>query len=157
MAKGNSDADSYPMVGFFFTLEVAGITEQSNEVGFQDVRGLSFDIQTEEIQEGGELFSYKVPVSVKFPNLVLKRGMIKAHSALWDWCAACVEGGSFPKKIKPKLVTLKLLSPENKKIVMSWKFERAYPIKYEISGFNAQSQEILVENIELCYRSFSKS
>ena len=43
---------------------------------FQEVSGLSIEIEVEEFAEGGEnTFLHQVPVRSKFPNLVLKRGM----------------------------------------------------------------------------------
>ena len=50
-----------------------GMNKQE-EQRFQDVSGLSFEIETETFVEGGEnRFEYKLPKRIKYPNLVLKR------------------------------------------------------------------------------------
>ena len=60
-------------VGFHFKVEFTGIETTQNDHQFQSVSGLSIDLETEEIAEGGEnRFKHKIPVRTKFPNLVLK-------------------------------------------------------------------------------------
>lgn len=67
----------YPPVGFHFLVEFEGLGTESKDHQFQSVSGLSVDIETEEIAEGGEnRFKHKFPVKTKYPNLVLKRGLL---------------------------------------------------------------------------------
>ena len=77
----------YPPGGFHFKVEFLGIsgTSTDTEQRFQEVSGLSFEIETEELVEGGEnRFAYKLPKRAKYPNLVLKRGLLRG-TALLDW------------------------------------------------------------------------
>lgn len=124
------------------------------EAGFQEISGISADLQTEEVIEGGEnRFVHKLPKHVKYPNLQLKRGFVARYSDLNTWCEETILEAKFP--IIPKLVVVSLLN-EAKLPLMSWKFQNAYPVKYEVSGFNAETSQILVENIELAYQRFEK-
>ncbi|NQY01119.1 MAG: phage tail protein, partial [Flavobacteriaceae bacterium] len=73
-------------VGFHFKVEFTGIETTQNDHQFQSVSGLSIDLETEEIAERGEnRFKHKIPVRTKFPNLVLKRGLLM-DSGVIDWC-----------------------------------------------------------------------
>jgi phage tail-like protein len=142
----------YPPVGFHFKVVLDGNTNE--DTSFQEVSGLSAEIRTEDITEGGEnRFVYKVPKTVQYSNLVLKRGLATANSPLVTWCKATIEGGTF--NITKKQVEIMLLDEEHNPL-MTWKLENAYPIKYNISNFNAERTELVIENIELVYTRFMK-
>src|SRR4026209_1675348 len=80
-------ASYHPPAGFHFKVEFIGVSGMGSdtEQRFQEVSGLSFEIETEILREGGEnRFSYKLPKRAKYPNLVLKRGLLKGTKML-DW------------------------------------------------------------------------
>ena len=80
----------YPPVGFHFKVEFQDIENRTNDHQFQSVSGLSVDLETEEIAEGGEnRFKHKIPVRTKYPNLVLKRGLL-IDSGLIEWCKKAI-------------------------------------------------------------------
>ena len=136
----------YPPLGFHFLVEFGN---QKDEYQFQSVSGLSVDLETEEIKEGGEnRFKYKLPVRAKYPNLVLKRGLI-ADSKLIDWCKAAVESFDF----EPTDLIIKLLNQENQPLI-TWNVVNAYPVKWSVGDFNAEESRIVIETIELSYSYF---
>ncbi len=140
----------YPPVGFHFKVEFNGITTQDTDFQFQSVAGLTVDIETEEFSEGGEnRFKHKFPVRTKFPNLVLKRGMV-TDSKLIDWCRDAIESFQFA----PVDLTVKLLNEENNPLV-TWNVVRAYPVKWNVSDLSAEESKIVVETIELSYNYFT--
>src|SRR3990170_8771913 len=67
-----------PPIGFRFKVEFQGIDGLTdNDVLFQEVNGLTTEIETEEIKDGANpMRTYKFPKKVKYPNLILKRGML---------------------------------------------------------------------------------
>ena len=66
----------YPPVGFHFRVVFEGPFGDA-DMRFQNVSGLSAEIGTETLEEGGEnRFSHRLPTTPKYPNLVLKRGML---------------------------------------------------------------------------------
>lgn len=143
-------ANYYPPVGFHFLVEFEGLGSQAKDHQFQSVSGLSVDIETEEIAEGGEnRFKHKLPVKAKYPNLTLKRGML-IDSAVIDWCRDAIENFSF----KPVNLTIKLLDEEHQPLV-SWNVVHAYPIKWAVEDFNAEESKLVVENFELTYNYFT--
>ena len=140
----------YPPVGFHFKVEFNGITTQDTDFQFQSVAGLSVDIETEEFSEGGEnRFKHKFPVRTKFPNLVLKRGMV-TDSNLIDWCRDAIESFLF----EPVDLTVKLLNEEQEPMV-TWNVVHAYPVKWNLSDLNAEENKIAIETIELAYNYFT--
>ncbi len=140
----------YPPVGFHFKVEFDGFASDGNDTKFQSVSGLSVDLETEEIAEGGEnRFKHKLPVKTKFPNLVLKRGIL-IDSELIAWCKDAIENFSF----SPKNLTVKLLNEEGDPI-MTWNVNHAYPVKWNIEAFNAEESKLVAETIELTYNFFT--
>lgn len=140
----------YPPVGFHFSVEFEGLGTDAKDHQFQSVSGLSVDIETEEIAEGGEnRFKHKLPVKTKYPNLTLKRGML-IDSAVIDWCRDAIENFSF----KPVNLTIKLLNEEHQPLI-SWNVVHAYPVKWSIEDFNAEESKLVVENFELTYNYFT--
>jgi phage tail-like protein len=143
-------ANYYPPVGFHFLVEFQGLGTEQKDHQFQSVSGLSVDIETEEIAEGGEnRFKHKLPVKTKYPNLVLKRGVL-IDSKVIDWCKDAIENFQF----KPVNLTVKLLNEQHQPLV-SWNVVHAYPIKWSVEDFNAQESKLVVESFELTYNYFT--
>lgn len=137
----------YPPLGFHFTV-VLDISDK--EFQFQSVSGLSAELETEEIAEGGEnRFKHTLPVRAKYQNLVLKRGLV-VKSGLINWCRDAIENFI----IKPTNITISLLNEENQPLA-SWKVINAYPVKWDISDFNAEENKIVIETLELTYSYFT--
>ena len=143
----------YPPVGFHFKVSfLPGIfTEKDN--AFQEVSGISMELETEDIREGGTQYSaHKVPKQTKFEDLVLKRGLVTMASPLALWCFNTL-GNSTMIPIVPQIITLQLLD-DMKIPKMAWSFHDAYPFKWEVSGFNAQENNIVVESMSFKYNYF---
>ncbi|KUJ62163.1 glycerol acyltransferase [Flavobacteriaceae bacterium CRH] len=143
-------ANYYPPVGFHFLVEFEGLGSKEKDHQFQSVSGLSVDIETEEIAEGGEnRFKHKLPVKTKYPNLTLKRGIL-IDSVVIDWCRNAIENFSF----KPVNLTVKLLNEKHQPLV-SWNVVHAYPVKWSVEDFNAEESKLVIENVELTYNYFT--
>lgn len=143
----------YPPVGFYFRVEIAGLVEKgTTDSNFQEVSGLTAEIEVEKYQEGGENgFQHNLPKPAKFPNLVLKRGLL-TDSKMITWLNDAIQ--SF--KFAPKDVTVILMNKEGEPLV-SWEFTGAYPIKWDISAFNSMDNSIVSETIELVFKSSRRS
>ncbi|MHA7059800.1 phage tail protein [Aquimarina sp. M1] len=143
-------ATYYPPVGFHFSVEFTGLSTGEKDHQFQSVSGLTVDIETEEITEGGEnRFKHKVPVRTKYPNLVLKRGLL-VDSKVVDWCKKAVENFDF----EPIDLIVKLLNEKHEPL-LSWNIVHAYPIKWSIADFNAEESKVVIETIELVYNYYN--
>ncbi|SDL83018.1 phage tail protein [Kriegella aquimaris] len=140
----------YPPVGFHFKVNFDGVSKNNEDYRFQSVSGLSVDIETEDYAEGGEnRFKHKLPVKTKFPNLVLKRGML-LDSEVIAWCQDAIENFVF----KPANITIDLLDEEHSPL-KTWNIVNAYPVKWSVEDFNAQESKLVIESIELAYNYFT--
>ena len=145
-----SNLEYYPPVGFHFRVEFQGIDGLATiDTYFQEVSGLSFDIEPETVKEGGEnRFSYKLPTRASYPNLVLKRGLL-TDSGLMSWVNDAVE----TMEVSLATVIVSLLN-ENHEPLQTWRCVNAWPQKWSISNFNAENSELVVETLELVYQYY---
>jgi len=61
-------AKQYPPVGFHFRVVFSGIGDSDVDSRFQSVSGLSMELETETVKEGGEnRYEHVLPVRSKFP------------------------------------------------------------------------------------------
>ena len=138
-----------PPVGFHFKVEVQGLNPVADDLRFTEVGGLSIEVATEEMAEGGEnRFVQRYPGRAKYGDLVLKRGLLK-KSAVWDWARQCIED----LDIAPQDVDVTLLNAEHEPL-MSWHVVGAFPVKWSVSDFNASANAFVVETLTLAYRHF---
>lgn len=143
-------ANYYPPVGFHFRVEVLGLTANANDVRFTEVSGLSVEMGTEEIAEGGEnRFIQKFPVRAKYPELVLKRGLL-TDSEIAGWIRRCVEDFD----IQPKNIDISLLNEKHQPLI-TWHVVNAYPTKWAVSDLNASNNAVVIETLQFFYQYFS--
>ena len=144
-----------PPTGFHFVLRMElPITEFPGipDIGFTDVSGLDITVGVEEFKEGGEnRFAHKLPSSVSYSNLTLKRGLLVGSQA-WDWFKTSLDEFKF----SPKDINLILLNGDHLPI-QAWNFKSAYPVKWSISKFNSISNEVAIESFEIAYESFTRT
>ncbi len=137
----------YPPLGFHFKVEFANL---KSEIEFQSVSGLTVDLDTEDIAEGGEnRFKHRLPVRTRYSKLVLKRGLL-TDSSLIKWCRDAVEEFN----ISPTDITISLQNEEHEPL-MTWNVVHAYPVKWSMGDFNAEQSQIVIETIELVYNYFN--
>ena len=143
-------ANYYPPVGFHFKVEVLGLPPNSHDVRFTEVSGLSVEMGTEEVAEGGEnRFIQKYPLRAKYPELVLKRGLL-LNSEIVKWVRECIEDF----KIQPRNIDIKLLNEQHQPLV-TWHLVNAYPTKWSVSDLNASNSAVSIETLQLLYQYFT--
>ncbi|NQD38316.1 phage tail protein [Permianibacter sp. IMCC34836] len=141
----------YPPVGFHFKVEVAGIPPDGNDVRFSEISGLSVELATEEVAEGGEnRFVQKYPNRAKYPELVLKRGLL-LKSEIWNWVRDNIE----KDVLSPRNIVVKLLN-ENHDPLLTWTVVNAFPTKWAVSDLNASSNAVVVESLQFYYQYFTQ-
>lgn len=142
-------ANYYPPPGFHFKVEVLGLPPNDHDARFTEVGGLSVEMGTEEVAEGGEnRFIQKFPTRTKYPELVLKRGLL-LNSEIVKWIRRCLED----LIIEPKNIDVKLLN-ENHEPLMTWHLVNAYPTKWAVSDLNASSNAVVIESLQFFYQYF---
>jgi phage tail-like protein len=136
-----------PYGGYNFEILINGISDDGTAVkgSFAEVTGLEVDIQPIEYRNGAEDITVrKIPGLKKFPNIVLKRGIL-GDVALWNWIQEAMDG-----KVQRTEGSVVLLD-ENKQEVMRWNFKRGWPCKWTGPGLNAKNNEIGMESLEICH------
>jgi len=148
----------HPPAGFHFKVELTGVAGMGDtEQRFQEVSGLSFEIETEILREGGEnRFEYKLPKRAKYPNLVLKRGLLPG-TAFLDWFKSAMETYFTVAlyEFKPADISITLLDEADQPLAI-WNVKQAYPLKWSVSDFKATDNSLVIETIELAYQYFER-
>lgn len=136
---------------FYFSVSITGMG--GSDAAFQEVSGLSKELGIEEVVCGGEnRFKYRLPAQTSFQNLVLRRGVVKAESALIGWVKDTLDNG-LSAPIKTRDIKVWLLD-ENGHISMDWNFISAWPVKWSASNLRSQESEIFIETLEFAYQYF---
>ena len=138
----------YPPSAFYFKVEFFS-PYGKGDTSFQEVSGIGAEIETEEVAEGGDQYVHRLPKSIKYPRLVLKRGIATINSPLVKWCKSVLEAGFIASIVA--LPLLVFLMNEDKVPIRAWSFANAYPVKWDIDAFNSTKNEVAIETIELSY------
>ena len=140
----------YPPVGFFFQVDFTGIGNKDSDNCFQSISGLSVDLQTESVKEGGEnRFEHVLPVRTKYQNLVLKRGLIK-DSGIIKWMIDTFQS----LQVRPVDLTITLFN-ETRQPLMVWNVVQAWPKKWSVEDLSAMDSKVLIESMEMQYQYFT--
>ncbi len=138
----------YPPLGFHFLVEF-DLPELATEFRFREVSGLSRELEEETHAEGGEnRFSHRLPGRARYGDLVLKRGLL-VDSALKEWCDDAI----LDLEIRPANLLVSLLNEKHEPL-QSYSVVSAWPKKWSLSDFNAESSEVVIESLELAYQYF---
>lgn len=142
-----STATSYPPVGFYFNVSIDG-----KQLAFQEVSGLDYEVDVETVKGGGEnAYEIRLPGRLKYNNVVLKRGFIEdGNSEFQKFQERFTVQKGLDKAIKTMPVTIDLLD-ENQEVLASWSLLHAYPVKWNVSPFNAMESKIVIESIEFAH------
>lgn len=139
----------YPFTGFHFLVVFEIFPQVPNDFRFQEVTGLNVDVNLDTYNEGGEnRFVHRLPGRTKYSDLVLKRGMTLV-SGVTAWCIDAIENFNY----QPTNMLISLLN-EDHLPVSSWYVANAIPIKYDLSGLNAEQNQIVIESMTLRYEFY---
>jgi len=147
----NDNFDSQRVTAATFLVEVDGV-----EIGrFTEISGLQVTVETEDVQEGGQNgFVHKLPGRMSWPNIVLKRGITQTDSLI-QWLTKS-SGEQFAvnnNSLKRSTAAITLIGPAGKRL-RAWEFEGAFPVKWSGPNFSVTSNEIAMEELEICHHGF---
>ena len=117
------------------------------DIRFQRVSGLSAEIETTTVEEGGQnLYTHRLPKRVGYQNLVLERGMLVGSPLHIEFSAALSAFKFAPSNV---LVTL---FDEQTLPKAAWMFFKAFPQRWSIGDLDATGEGVvLIETLELAY------
>ncbi len=135
-----------PYLNHRFQVEIEGVIVG----GFSEVSGLSVEIVTEELREGGEnTFLHRLPRGARYPNLLLRRGITDSE-LLWKWCDETVHG-----KVARKRASILLLDDEGRE-QWRWNVRNALPVRWSGPGLQATGHGVAFESLELSHEGIQK-
>ena len=138
-----------PQVGFHFLVLFEIFPQFPQDVMFQEVSGLSVEVEMESRVEGGEhRFVHQLPVRTKYGDVTLKRGKILGSGVL-HWYKKATEDFQF----SPSNVLISLMNADHVPLY-NWYLINAIPKKLDVSSFNAQTSELVIETMVLQYQYF---
>jgi phage tail-like protein len=129
-----------PYKNFNFLVEIDGIARAA----FSEVSGLVSETTVVEYRSGSEFGTRKLPGLTKYANIVLKRG-ITQDKDLWHWRKSVIDGD-----VQRRNGTIKLLDDQRQE-VLRWNFREGWPCKWEGPAFNAKSNEVAIETLEIAH------
>jgi len=135
--------DNFRFGVFFFA---GGLVPNPIDIRFQSVGGLNAEIATVTHREGGEqLYSHRLPDTVGYGNLVLKRGVTVGSPLGAEFNVAMSQFRFSPSNV---LVTA---LGEDRLPRGGWLFVRAYPAKWQTADLATDSPGVLIETMELAF------
>ena len=138
--------EGYPKPKFRFQVTI----DNADAGGFSEVSGLDASIDPIEYREGN--MKTETPMRVaglrKYSNVTLKKGVITGK-AFYDWIVIGLTG-----EVKQKEVVITLVDEKYEK-VLAWHITKAWPTKYTAPDFNATSNEIAIESLELVHEGMT--
>lgn len=150
----------FPPPAFSFTVSVAGTgtslqAKSGADASFQEISGVEAKIEPETVTEGGEnRFVHQLPGVTKSPNLVLRRGYVTKASFLSEWAAQTV-GSTLNQPILTQALVVMLLDATGNTLV-TWNFDRAWPVRWVTGPFDSQKNEVLTEVLEFSYATVTR-
>lgn len=135
-----------PYKSFNFRVEIDGIAHAV----FSEVTGLESETAVIEYRAGGENVVRKLPGLTKFGNIVLRRGVTQ-DAELWNWRKSVVEGN-----IDRRNGSVVLLDDKRNEVVR-WNFHDGWICKWDGPAFNAKSNEVAIETIEIAHEGLERA
>lgn len=147
MALSTDDMKTqYPLPVYNYRVEINGET-----IAFSEASGFSVEYEPITFKESPVSSGMAGPVIRYMPgqttpvNLTLKKGLVRKKSirVLYDWINT-----TSLNLIEKKDIIIRLCD-ETGAPVISWKIINAFPTKLDAPGFDANSNEVAVESMEL--------
>lgn len=147
-----------PYKAFKFEVTISGNMVFA-KAGFQKVSGLKMSTEVTEYREGGDNNTLsKIPGLTKFDPITLERGMSE-DTDMWDWAMKLfdLDGDSKLPEAPNYRANMEIsLKDRNGNIVRKWQVPNCWVSKYETGDFDAMSNNIMIEKIEIVHEGFRK-
>ena len=137
---------TYPLPVYNYKVDIGSTT-----VAFSEVSGLNVAYETttykESSSEAGKVGPkvFRMPAQAVTTTLTLKKGLVPAKNkaALYDWISTISLN-----QVEKKDILISLCD-EAGKAVVTWKVINAFPTKLDVPTFDANSNDVAIESMEL--------
>ena len=128
---------------FFFA---GGVIPNPLDIRFQKVSGLSAEVKTTPLSEGGQnLYIHRLPEKIDYKNLVLERGMVVGSPLNLEFNAVMSLFKFYPSNVLVTLFNAEQIP------VAGWLFIKAYPVKWATLDLDAAEKALVIDTLELAY------
>lgn len=133
-----------PLTSFSFYVEIQGAVAGT----FRECSGLGSETELIEVKESdkGKLVYMKIPGALKWENIVLKRGITDSMD-IWKWRKQVEQGDIAGARKNGSIIMYDQTHNE----VARWNFINGWPRKVSGPTFNAQTNEIGIEELEIVH------
>jgi phage tail-like protein len=136
----------YPLPVYNYRVDIGEDT-----IGFSEVSGLSIEYERQVYKESSTEAGKPGPKIFIFPGqptvttLTMKKGLVppKSKAAFYDWIK-----GLTTNQIDKKDILISLCD-ETGKAVVTWTVQNAFPTKLDVPSFDANSNDVAIETLEL--------
>ncbi|KFA94831.1 phage tail protein [Archangium violaceum] len=131
-----------PFGSYNFAVELDGITR----MGFKECSGLESSTNSSKYREGTDptLGHREIPSLLSFSTITLKRG-ITDDRALWDWREGVSKGAPVRRTLSI------ILRDDTGAEKIRWNVRNAWPSKWSGPSFDATTDELGIETLELTH------
>lgn len=137
-------------VAFYFNVTFLG-QPAIEDIAFQEVSGLSAELDVETRQEGGANDAVlHLPKGLKIGRVSMKRAVLPigsgAGASLTDWVVNTLDFDE-DKPIQRRDLLIHLLDAKGNTLHL-WECGGAYPVKWATDGFESQKNAVAIINLE---------
>ena len=138
--------NEYPLSKFYFQVDWGG-----TQIGFNEISGLDIEVEPIEYRHGAspEFSKIKMPGMKKFSNITLKRGSFKGDNEYFEWVQTIKLN-----TVERRNITISLLDEAGAPVI-TWKVNKAFPIKLQSTDLKAEGNEVAIESIELAHEGLT--
>jgi phage tail-like protein len=142
-----------PLPSFVFKVTINGV--DAPIAFFKSCGGLSYESDVQEMKQGGvNHTTHKLVGPSKWKNITLKMGFTADSAMLkWkdDWTKFAATGESFPGRKDGKIEQL----DTQLNVVKTWNFKGGWPVKWELTEFDASKSELAIETLEIAHEGLT--
>lgn len=141
MAKSAKKQD-WPVGNASFRVSFEGGT-----ISFEKIVGLKASYKVVEYRQGDSRLqsTVKLPVSVSYSDIVLKKGVFQSDHALYDWFNTVPTGANFRKTVRIDLMN------EAFEPILSWTLNNAFPKEIIYGELDAMNASYAIEELVLTH------
>jgi phage tail-like protein len=123
------------------------------DIRFQKVSGLNARTEVRKIHQGGDNNSvYHLPINTSYENLILEKGrtpnIINFSAGIINMFFSDLLGPLKPVDVLITAINIKGIA------MSAWLVRDAYPVRWSVSDLDANSNEVIIDTLELAYKNF---
>lgn len=139
---------NYPLPVYHYNVSIDGMTD----CRFSEVSGLSIEREVIKYRDGLSVTKGRMylPGQLGDAKLTLKRGIVAKQNKLYEWLASIQV-----TTVEKKNILVSLMDETGENPVVTWKVIDAFPTKLDAPGFNASTNDVAVESLDLAATKIS--